>query len=169
MVSRLPDYFFEIPASSSGKYHAENDRKVGGLVHHTKACIFTLIDLHRTNIFNLSEHEVDLGIIALLAHDGIKNGAEDYGHTVPNHPTLASEFVKELHIGENENLTDEERVIVCNAIARHSGQWVTNRQGEKILDEPETNLEKAVHLSDYLASRIHIEIQLDKVTITPRY
>ena len=36
LVSGLPDYFFEIPASSTGKYHPEFAATEHGLVKHTK-------------------------------------------------------------------------------------------------------------------------------------
>lgn len=165
-VANLPDYFFEIPASSSGKYHSENDRKVGGLVHHTKAAVFTFLDIHRTNIFNLCDLEVDLGIIALLIHDGLKNGIENSGRTTADHPLVASKFIDDLPVPEEFELSSVEKILVKSGIERHSGQWVNDYKGNKILEEPKTKLDKAIHLADYIASRKHIEIQLDKIDIS---
>ena len=164
-VSNLPDYFFEIPASSSGKYHSENDRKVGGLVHHTKSAVFAFLDIHRTNIFELFDEEVDLGIIALLIHDGLKNGLENGGHTVADHPLIASKFIDTLSVPYECELTRGEKAVIRNAIERHSGQWVNDYKGNKILTEPKTPLEKAVHLADYMASRKHIEYRLELVDV----
>ena len=39
MIELLPDYFFEIPASSTGKYHPSFALGEGGLVRHTKAAV----------------------------------------------------------------------------------------------------------------------------------
>ena len=39
MIEKLPDYFFEIPASSTGKYHPEYATGKGGLLRHTKAAV----------------------------------------------------------------------------------------------------------------------------------
>lgn len=164
-VEDLPNYFFEIPASSSGKYHSENDRRVGGLVHHTKAAVFSFLDIHRTNIFELFDEEVDLGIIALLIHDGLKNGEENTGRTTADHPLTASKFIRELAVPYEVELTRDEMDVVTRAIERHSGQWVNDYHGNKILTEPKTPLEKAVHLADYIASRKHIEIQLGLINV----
>lgn len=38
-IQFVPKYFFEIPASSSGKYHPSYALGEGGLVRHTKAAI----------------------------------------------------------------------------------------------------------------------------------
>ena len=39
LISYLPDYFFEIPASSTGKYHPHYALGEGGLVRHTKVAV----------------------------------------------------------------------------------------------------------------------------------
>ncbi len=38
-VNNLPEYFFTVPASSSGKYHPSYALGDGGLVRHTKAAV----------------------------------------------------------------------------------------------------------------------------------
>ena len=39
LINLLPDYFFEVGASSSGKYHPNYALGKGGLVRHTKAAV----------------------------------------------------------------------------------------------------------------------------------
>ena len=39
LVELLPDYFFEIPASSTGKYHPSYALGDGGLVRHVKVAV----------------------------------------------------------------------------------------------------------------------------------
>ena len=39
LISLLPDYFFEVAASSTGKYHPSFALKDGGLVRHTKVAV----------------------------------------------------------------------------------------------------------------------------------
>ena len=39
LIELLPDYFFEVPASSTGKYHPAFSLGDGGLVRHTKAAV----------------------------------------------------------------------------------------------------------------------------------
>ena len=45
MINVLPDYFFEIEASSTGKYHPSYSLGKGGLVRHTKAAVRIAFDL----------------------------------------------------------------------------------------------------------------------------
>ena len=39
MINKLPDYFFLVPASSTGKYHPDYALGEGGLLRHTKAAV----------------------------------------------------------------------------------------------------------------------------------
>ena len=44
LIELLPDYFFEVPASSTGKYHPDFALGDGGLVRHTKAAVRLLMN-----------------------------------------------------------------------------------------------------------------------------
>ena len=39
LIDKIPDYFFTIPAASTGKYHPSYAQGDGGLVRHTKAAV----------------------------------------------------------------------------------------------------------------------------------
>ena len=39
ILDRLPEYFYEIPTSSTGKYHPAFSNGEKGLVRHTKAAV----------------------------------------------------------------------------------------------------------------------------------
>ena len=39
MLNLLPEYFYQIPASSTGKYHPEFTLGDGGLVRHVRAAV----------------------------------------------------------------------------------------------------------------------------------
>ena len=39
MTKLLPDYFYEVPASSTGKYHPSYSLGEGGLLRHSKAAM----------------------------------------------------------------------------------------------------------------------------------
>ena len=57
MVNLIPDYFFSVPASSTGKYHPSFSLGEGGLVRHTKFAVRIAYELFQdesiTGIFNL--------------------------------------------------------------------------------------------------------------------
>ena len=64
MLGRLPDYFFVVPASSTGKYHPEYSLGEGGLVKHTKSAVLiakTLLDLEQyQNEYNEEQRDIIL-------------------------------------------------------------------------------------------------------------
>ena len=45
MIGLPPDYFFQIPASSTGKYHPKFTLGDGGLVRHVKVAVLIAKDL----------------------------------------------------------------------------------------------------------------------------
>ena len=71
LIELLPDYFFTIPASSTGKYHPKFASTNNGLVKHTKVAVRIAYDLFET-VNNFSENDKDLIIMALILHDGLK-------------------------------------------------------------------------------------------------
>ena len=47
LVNELPDYFFDIPASSTGKYHPDFAKSEHGLVKHTKVAVRMAYELYQ--------------------------------------------------------------------------------------------------------------------------
>ena len=75
----VPDYFWEIGASSTGKYHPSFSQGKGGLVRHTKAVVAFANELLRMSPYcNLTPDEQDAIIAACIIHDTCKYGIEDY-------------------------------------------------------------------------------------------
>lgn len=160
-IDNLPDYFFHVAASSSGKYHPNYALGDGGLLRHTKAAVHIANELFNLEMFSFTEDERDLMLTALVLHDGQKQGKRE-GHTVFDHPLLAADFVKQCHI-ETGLLTDDQMKIVYNTIASHMGQWNTAKYSKIELPKPKSKYQKFVHLCDYLASRKFLEMNFDKI------
>lgn len=176
MISMLPDYFFVVSASSTGKYHPEYSLGEGGLVRHTKSAVLfakTLLDLEMFDeqwngdsdipwTVKFTDTEKDIIITALLLHDGVKHGLEGSTHTVSTHPTDMVKFIKN---SKSIKLLDEYTMSkICDCVASHMGSWNTDYKTKKeILPKPITSMEKFVHLCDYLASRRFLEVNFDKV------
>ena len=180
MISVLPDYFFEVPASSTGKYHPEYSLGKGGLVRHTKGAVLiakTLLDLEMFDeqwngdndlpwSNNFTSKEKDIMITALLLHDGLKHGVEGGKYSVATHPTDMVNYISDYLIKKDLNPRDSMLntiQMICDCIASHMGSWNTDRSGKEILPKPKTSMEKFVHLCDYLASRRFLEVNFDKV------
>ena len=160
MINKLPDYFYEVPASSTGKYHPSFSLGEGGLLRHTKAAVRIgkeLLDNKSLN--NFTSDEKDLLLFSLLLHDGLKSGLKKSEYTLFEHPIIMSDYVEDNK--KDLELTEEELDLVCRCIKTHMGPWTKNYKGEEILEEPQDKYQRFVHLCDYLASRKFLDIKFD--------
>lgn len=148
----VPDYFFKVAASSTGKYHPTYALGEGGLYRHTLAATLIAKDLVQLEMFELTDLEKDIVICALLLHDVCKLGILEEKYTRFDHPLLAAHLVRARCT--NQNFID----MVVPLIESHMGQWNTAKYSTIILPKPVTKLQKIVHLCDYLASRKYLEV-----------
>ena len=163
LISHLPDYFFKVDASSTGKYHPKYAAGDAGLTRHVKsACKFAYELLSNPIIGKpYSSRDKDLIIIALLIHDGLKYGkGEKEKYTRFDHPILASNYA--LENKDNLNMSVEELNKMAAAVASHMGPWNTNSYSDVVLPIPRAPMEKFVHMCDYLASRRFINLDFDE-------
>ncbi len=163
-LDSLPDYFFEVAASSTGKYHPSYALGSGGLVRHTQAATrFAnhLLQLeHNQNKF--TERERDCIISAIILHDGWKHGNKGSSFTTHEHPQVCADWIKSNELFD-DFLPEEDRNIISDAVSSHMGQWNSTKRSKVILNKPETDIQKFVHTCDYLASRKDIEVLFDGV------
>ncbi len=154
----LPSYFYEVPASSTGKYHPEFSLGNGGLVRHTKAAVRIAYELFNDSaINNFTNHERDLIIFALTIHDGLKSGKIKSEYTLFNHPILISEFLKENK--DKIKINDDDLMFICSCVETHMGPWTKDYDGNEILKAPVSKYQRFVHMCDYLASRKFLDIK----------
>lgn len=161
LVGLLPDYFFEVAASSTGKYHPAFSLGEGGLVRHTKAAVrFAYELLVNESIGNVfTSEEKDLMIVALLLHDGLKHGKEKSKYVIFDHALVVSEFIKEQ--ASEVDFKPGEIRILTNMIESHMGPWTTNPYSDVVLPAPSNKYQKFVHMCDYLASRKFLDIKFE--------
>ena len=158
MIDKIPDYFFTIPAASTGKYHPAFAQGDGGLVRHTKAAVRMAYELY--GIYKFPQHTKDLIIMALVLHDSVKKGIEETKWTLHDHPLIACEFIRN---NKSElKLNDDDIEFVCGCISGHMGKFNTCDYSDVILPLPKTPEQKFVHMCDFLASRKVINITFDK-------
>ena len=169
LIDNAPEYFFHVGASSTGKYHPKYALGERGLLRHTKSVLRFynhIISLEQnSNMF--TEREVDLGRIACLVHDIQKSGDSEYYNeksnngentvfTVFNHPLLAAKYIMSY---KEQYLSEEELKFIAIAVGSHMGQWNTNKhEPDIVLPKPKTEMQKIIHLADYLASRKDIDV-----------
>ncbi len=161
ILNQLPDYFYLVPASSTGKYHPEYALGEGGLLRHTKAAVRIAYELLSDPVIGdkYSQNEKDLMLFGLMIHDGLKSGKVQEKYTKFDHPLLIGKFLQE----EKANLTlsDDEITFLCKVIASHMGPWNKDYDGNEVLPVPKTKYENFVHMCDYLASRKCILVPFD--------
>ena len=161
LVNLLPDYFFKVAASSTGKYHPSFSLGESGLVRHTKVAVKIAYDLMNdeavTSVF--TSDEKDMMIFALVLHDGLKHGLNFSKYTVFEHPVLMANFIKDNKT--KLSLNDEEVEFISSLIASHMGPWNTNPYSDIILPKPKNKYQKFVHMCDYLASRRYLDVKFE--------
>ena len=160
LLNLLPDYFYEIPASSTGKYHPEFSLGEGGLVRHTKVATkiaYTLFGNH--SVQNFTSHEQDLLLISIILHDGLKCGITKNQYTKFEHPVIMSNFIKDNI--DKLTLEDEEIEFICSVIETHMGEWTKDYNGNEMLRKPTSKYERFVHLCDYLSAQKFLNVKFD--------
>ena len=161
LIHLLPNYFFTIPASSTGKYHPKFASTNNGLVKHTKVAVRIAYDLFET--VNFSDNDKDLIIMALILHDGLKKGINEEKYTRFDHPLLISKLIME-HAKELRMDIDEVRKM-CSMIECHMGKWNKDKYSKVELPLPKDELGRFVHRCDYLASRSYLNVKFNKLDI----
>lgn len=152
MENYVPQYFWEIGASSSGKYHPEFSQGEGGLVRHTKAVVMFAVELLKMSSYMYMPKEYhDFVIMACIMHDTCKYGTTEFcKDEYKYHAENAAERVCKAW---EDFFGEPAPFLLINAIKSHMGQWSTNRE-----DKPFTQIDRCVHMADYIASRNFIDI-----------
>lgn len=156
----LPDYFFEIPASSTGKYHPEFALGEGGLLRHTKVAVRMAYELLNNNTVGakFTDKDKDLIIMALVLHDGVKSGMEHSKYTKFDHPLLVSKLIMENKDKLSLEIDDVRKL--CSMIESHMGEWTYDSyQKKEVLPKPRTAEQRFVHMCDFLASRKFLDVK----------
>lgn len=154
-------WFWKSGASSSGKFHPEFTHGEGGLVRHTRAVAVVCQELLRMSGYAYMKEEYkDYAIVACLLHDTRKygKGDEEDKNCYKEHGRLAADAVAAAWLEFFDQ--GEAPELLLMAIRSHMGQWTENKN-----DRPFTNIDRLVHLADYIASRPFWDIP----TLTAEY
>jgi hypothetical protein len=137
-----PDYFWERPTSSTGKYHSPDERGKHGNWLHTKRVFAAYCNLSESYLkaHKITERQREAGKAAALLHDMMKYGwpSDNNEHTVNNHDVIAAEVAR--HIGDCPN-------EVYLLIHGHMGSW-----GEGMM--PENDRQWLLQLADKSAAGV---------------
>lgn len=161
LIELLPDYFFEVPASSTGKYHPSFTLGDGGLVRHTKVAVRIAYELLNNESigYSFTDEEKDLIIVALIMHDGLKSGLEKSQYTAFDHPLQVCKYIVDNK--DKLTLNEDEIKLITNMISSHMGEWNTNNYSSVVLPKPSNKYQRFVHMCDFLASRKFINVNFE--------
>jgi hypothetical protein len=156
MLELIPDYIYEVPASSSKKFHPLYARQEGGLILHIRAAVRYAQEMLRCPMWGdrYSELEKDMITSALILHDGVKSGIEKQRYSIATHPLEMVKFCKQQS-NEVRNIIEEEVFNkIMNLIATHMGCYTKDYTSNRdVLEQPKTAIQKFVFLCDYTVSR----------------
>jgi HD superfamily phosphohydrolase YqeK len=171
LIDHSPDYFWTMPASTSGKYHNEDECVEGGLLIHTKRVINMSIKLmegigwydHRCKGVKVEKQEGhDIVIAAAILHDlfkagyvGRENKKGDKLYTDSMHPY----YVRDALRMKKTAITGEEIFMyklpffdkIMRAIECHYGYWSVMPYTANL--ENAQSPEFILYMADYIASR----------------
>lgn len=177
MILKIPDYIFMIPSSSSLKYHNKTQCQKHGQIFHILMfgeIINYILELEYVRE-RTDERKRDCLRCTPILHDALKCGDGYSLFTVPNHPKLASDWIKNTKV--SNDIDQETKNYIARLCESHSGQWNTSNRSNIILPKPETNEQFLVHMCDYLASRANLDMiyddnilsLLEKCTFKPKF
>ena len=162
LADLVPDYFYQVPAASTGKYHPSYAAGDGGLLRHSKAAMRIGYELLNNPTIGekYTSREKDLMLIALLFHDGLKLGLPKEKYTRFDHPILMQKFIYENK--DELGLSEEDASFIGDVIKTHMGPWTKNFDDIEVLEKPHNKYQNFVHMCDYLASRKILEVPFDE-------
>ena len=146
--TKVGAWFWKSGASASGKYHPEFTQGEGGLVKHTRAVEWVCEELLRMSSYAYMKAEYkDYARVACLLHDTCKYGSgdEENKDCYKEHGKLAAKAIFNAWFDFFGTRAPD---LLLMAVRSHMGQWVEDRD-----DRPFTNIDRLVHMADYIASR----------------
>lgn len=162
MVSQIPDYIFNMPSSTTGKWHNKTQCLPHGQIYHM-VMFATIVNYRLSLKYNKEKKFPNPKIRDAIRctpwfHDALKCGDGSTMFTKHEHPLLASEWVKTAKV--NHDIDIETKELISRLCSTHSGEWTTAKRGSKVvLPDPQTEEEIFVHECDYLSSRTDIDMQ----------
>ena len=163
-IQTIPDYFWDVGASSTGRYHPQYALGDLGLARHTCALVRFLNHIFAVKCFgeNFTQREKDLMRVAGMMHDSRKSGSnEDFQknkYTKFNHPLLAGDVIRNL---KGHELPDNEVEMIATTIESHMGEWNKSDYSDVVLALPTSDAQKLVHLCDFLSSKKILDVKFD--------
>ena len=159
MIKLMPDYLFDMPSSTTGKWHNATQCKPHGQIYHI--LMFAEIVNYRLALKGNKEkfkapEQRDAIRCAAYFHDAWKLGDGASSYTVFDHPLIAAEWVRNTAV--EHDVDQKIKDAIADMCAAHSGEFCTSKRSTITLPEPKNAMEFFVHECDILSSRNNIDM-----------
>jgi putative nucleotidyltransferase with HDIG domain len=156
VLGKAPEYFWQVPSSSSGKYHPEQSNGEGGLIRHTRATVYFAVKL--CDVYSVTGTMKDCVISACILHDIVKYGEPKQSHTTKNHDYEGALFVKKH--GEEFGLNTDALTTITSCIAWHMGRWtdMSGRNKSKVFPGEYSTEQMITHLADVISAQKNVSL-----------
>ncbi len=145
---------WELPTSSTGKYHQKKDGRVPSCAEHVYEMLYAAAKLLRAFNINKKTAECDMVLLGVVWHDALKYG--QYGtmkHTDYHHDKNMGDVVAENESSLLEIFTAEQVKTLEMMIRFHSGRWSTNHENTDEIDFSEfPQYVLFIHMLDMLST-----------------
>jgi len=160
-INRLLPDIWNLPTSSTKKYHRKLNGKVPNIAEHVYQMLYASVKIF--SLFNVMKNtsEADKLLFAVVLHDSLKYGRMGTRkHTDTWHDKTAGDMVAQNKSTFLKLLNEDQFNVLEEAVRFHSGQWSTDVSKNKKFDFKEYNPETLfVHMLDMMSS--HDLIQTD--------
>ena len=121
---------------------------------------YALEDLKTGNFYNKARQEklMDQSFNAEMGFDEF-NFDEDFSDTNDSKPKISDDTLSTVNA--IKSTAEISTNAIAGAVASHMGKWTTSKYSDIVLPRPKTDIQKCVHLCDYLASRKHLIFDFD--------
>lgn len=149
----LPDTWNN-PTSSTGKYHKKLNGEVPSQAEHVYHLLYTTVKLF--SMFNLEKctQEADKMLFAIALHDSMKYGnMGTRKHTDCTHDKKAADLIGTNMETFLKIMTEEQFLVMEQAVRFHSGQWSTDVPKNKEFSFKDYNPETLfIHVLDMMST-----------------
>lgn len=157
MIKLIPDYIFDIPSSTSGKFHNATQCQRHGQIYHIimfEEILNYLLALKCNQEKFKSPRQRDAMRCVAFFHDAHKTNGTQF--TVHDHPMIAGAWVRETLV--EHDIDHAAKEAIARMVERHSGEFTSSKRSSVILPEPENEMERMIHMCDILSSRSNIDM-----------
>ena len=154
---------WELPTSSTGKYHQKKDGRVPSCSEHVYEMLYAALKVMK--MFNVEERtsEGDMVLLSVVWHDAFKYGK--YGtakHTDYKHDKIMGDVISQNELTLLEIFSEEEVKNLEMMIRFHSGRWSSDHgDNNKINFNEYPQYVLFIHMLDMLSTADCLKTDMD--------